>query len=870
MKTLLILFPILASFYLHQLIETNKQPEPAPGAKSVRIELRMGKDVFKDSGKVIFQEVGFEYMPKRSSSVMKPKNGLLIITEPIEVNSYLNFYDLIRVNREIRYKAFYLVEPGDDVIITAVTGERFHFSGPDAEKYRLQYELDSTEKAIRKPINKSGTANFYVDSLQEYYLLTAYYKSILEHSLPVLEKYKGRVADTVLQLLKSRIVNETLSDISDKFNQMRQYGFKGRMVSRDTLRQVFDTYHSPLISDVMQHSPDKDKSSIITRHNFMARTFDFDPERMPNEVESAVIHLEDVLRVYKGKEKDIALMKLLPKAMHKIGLTPRMEQILGEFYSSNLDTQYINTIKREEARTRVVAIYWKTPKFNAVDEKGQIFSEAAVKGKITVLNFEANESDAVKKKPVVQKAIDRFRNHPHVLFVNISTEKDLAAWRKKLSAVKDLARNVVNVHAGQRTADNETLKKFVVPEYPYIGVLDSAGGVVSSYPSIDFTEDEGDKLVEFIQDRLDLYEAKRQKAIVIKKDGPYVLYDGSGATAYSIDSTQLLTQPVSKNNTQTLTVQTDRVATTFSVKLKQQKHELEPCVYPAARKILVLSDIEGNFDAFRKLLRNNGVIDDNFNWAFGDGHVVFAGDMFDRGNQVTECLWLMYSMEEKATKAGGYVHFVLGNHEIMNMQGYHYYATDKYKKNAALVGKTMTELYNEDSELGRWLRTKNVIEKIGDHLFVHGGISPEVNRLPLTIEDINRVVRPYYGNRNLDSTDKTLLTLYNSTNYGSRYRISPFWSRGYYKQRSTAGVGKISDAELDSSLTKFDVRHIITGHSVVADTVSVHYGGRVFNTDTRHASGKSEALLIEGDKYYRVDVKGIRRLIFVDVRRRAF
>ncbi len=46
---------------------------------------------------------------------------------------------------------------------------------------------------------------------------------------------------------------------------------------------------------------------------------------------------------------------------------------------------------------------------------------------------------------------------------------------------------------------------------------------------------------------------------------------------------------------------------------------------------------------------------------------------------MTECLWLIYSLEEKAKAAGGYVHFILGNHEIMNMQGDFRYVQDKYR-----------------------------------------------------------------------------------------------------------------------------------------------------------------------------------------------
>jgi hypothetical protein len=463
----------------------------------------------------------------------------------------------------------------------------------------------------------------------------------------------------------------------------------------------------------------------------------------------------------------------------------------------------------------------------------------------------------------MQKAIEKYKDNPNVILVTISTDKHPDDWKKRVANNKySRYNNVVNVHAGNNLATQKMLRDFSVAVAPALWVTDSAGGVSNISPDIDLTSDNGNLLTGYIQDKLDFYAARHQKKLSIKKDGPYVLHNGDATTAYSIDSVKVIVVPVDSKS-QKLFVQTD-LNRTFQVSL-QRSVDVQPSVYPAVDKLLAFSDIEGNFDAFRKLLVKNGVIDENFNWMFGKGHLVFAGDMFDRGDQVTECLWLMYSLEEKAKAAGGYVHFVLGNHEIMNMQGSHHYATEKYQTNAKLIGKTLTQLYNENSELGRWLRTKNVIEKIGDLLFVHGGISPEVNSLPLSIEDINRIVRPYYGTRVLDSTNKNLLTLYNASSKGLSYRISPFWARGYYK-----GNNRVSDGLLDSSLAKYGVRRIVTGHSIVADTISVHYGGRVINTDTPHAKGKSEALLVEGDRYYRVDMKGNRKLLFIDEKRKAF
>ena len=39
--------------------------------------------------------------------------------------------------------------------------------------------------------------------------------------------------------------------------------------------------------------------------------------------------------------------------------------------------------------------------------------------------------------------------------------------------------------------------------------------------------------------------------------------------------------------------------------------------YPISDKLLIVSDIHGQFDIFKKLLINNNVIDSDYNWTFG-------------------------------------------------------------------------------------------------------------------------------------------------------------------------------------------------------------------------------------------------------------
>lgn len=344
----------------------------------------------------------------------------------------------------------------------------------------------------------------------------------------------------------------------------------------------------------------------------------------------------------------------------------------------------------------------------------------------------------------------------------------------------------------------------------------------------------------------------------VQVDGPYVSYrndhvfvqyikeDNGTAVAFT-DSV-----PLSGKKDISLVVNTDIPGQVFTVQLKEQLTD-EPAEFPAPPRQLILSDFEGNFAGFRNMLQANGVIDKDLNWTFGNGHLVLIGDFVDRGDRVTELLWLIYSLEDKAKAAGGYVHYILGNHEIMVLSGDRRYVHPRYKLSAGLLGTTYEGLFSEHSELGRWLRTKNIMQKIGENLFVHAGVSDELNKLRLSVQSINQLARPFYADSLYKYPDKKLPVLYGD--------FGPFWYRGYYQNpHPEVDLG----AQVNKTLSRYRVKHVFTGHSIVADTISVWHGGRVINTDVHHADGKSEAVLVENGQYYRVDLRGQKIKLAVD------
>jgi hypothetical protein len=283
--------------------------------------------------------------------------------------------------------------------------------------------------------------------------------------------------------------------------------------------------------------------------------------------------------------------------------------------------------------------------------------------------------------------------------------------------------------------------------------------------------------------------------------------------------------------------------TYFEVPLKSIIEE-EPSEYKNAERILAVSDIEGTFESFRMMLTKGGVINEDLKWNFGEGHLVINGDVFDRGEEVTACLWLIYKLEEEAIASGGHVHYIIGNHEIMNLSEDIRYVHPKYMESATLLQKTYMDLFLPNTELGIWLRSKNIMEKVGKSLFAHGGISAEVNEEGLALKKINSRVRPLYDRDGIDSILKKekVTTFFHFTS-------SPFWYRGYFT------APKASMGQVDSTLELYKVNRIIVGHTLV-DSIQSFFNGKVIAIDVNHHKGNHQALYIEKDELFVMDAEG--------------
>jgi len=243
-------------------------------------------------------------------------------------------------------------------------------------------------------------------------------------------------------------------------------------------------------------------------------------------------------------------------------------------------------------------------------------------------------------------------------------------------------------------------------------------------------------------------------------------------------------------------------------------------IYKHVSKILSMGDIHGHFEAMVTYLKANKIVDDQLNWIWGDGHLIFQGDVVDRGNQVTECLWLIYKLDIQAQRVGGKVHLLLGNHEIMAMTDDTRYLNRKYEFFSNYFFTDYAYFFGINTVLGKYLRTRNTMVMINGMLYSHAGISPNVLDEQLSIQDINQILRNFIQNP-LSTKREDLKTLITNAN-------GPLWYRGYVFE--VGDVELIKQEEVDSILLFYNAEKLIVAHTEV-EVIMALYNNKVIAID---------------------------------------
>jgi hypothetical protein len=345
-------------------------------------------------------------------------------------------------------------------------------------------------------------------------------------------------------------------------------------------------------------------------------------------------------------------------------------------------------------------------------------------------------------------------------------------------------------------------------------------------------------------------------AVAAAADGPYVLRDGAGWQAVSVEAVAGLPRKraLALADGASFTVNAVGKLPAFSVKLRgPAKPSADEVSVSGKAPLFIVADTHGEYEILVAMLQKHGVLNEKLGWKFGRGHLVVLGDVFDRGPNHTEILWLLYQLEAEARRAGGGVHLVLGNHETMVMLGDLRYLNPKYVQTAEVLGAaSYSELFGATTVLGQWLRSLPAVLKVNDLLCLHAGISRALVDSGLTLSQINVGVRSLLdGTMPADDAQRARAELLMGP-------AGPLWYRGYFAEQTSFPTATMED--VDHALDKFGAHRIIIGHTIVP-TVTPLYEGKVIAVQVypkRDDGGYAhfESVLVKRDGFWRAKFDG--------------
>lgn len=297
--------------------------------------------------------------------------------------------------------------------------------------------------------------------------------------------------------------------------------------------------------------------------------------------------------------------------------------------------------------------------------------------------------------------------------------------------------------------------------------------------------------------------------------------------------------------------------------------------WAGVERIVAFGDIHGDYEQFTAHLTSAGLIDSRDKWAGGRTHFVQLGDVTDRGPDSRKIVDLIMKLERGARRSGGMVHFVIGNHEAMNMVGdlsyvhegeFEAFRTSSsvrernryYRRTVEHIKVTAPEetwpvfddahravwnleyplgyvelrrAWGPKGKYGRWLVKHHAVIRINDALFVHGGIGPA------------------YVNHTREALNEDVVADLKTGIYNPDALImaedGPLWYRGLVQHPEAD-----ERPHVEALKAAHGVSHIVVGHTPIVGAIFPRFGDSVVLIDVgigAHYGARSAFLEIKGD-----------------------
>lgn len=266
-----------------------------------------------------------------------------------------------------------------------------------------------------------------------------------------------------------------------------------------------------------------------------------------------------------------------------------------------------------------------------------------------------------------------------------------------------------------------------------------------------------------------------------------------------------------------------------------------------AQRIVAIGDLHGDVGATKAALLLAGAIDETEHWVGGDLIVVQTGDQLDRGDDEQVILDWLDRLQDEARAAGGVLHILNGNHELMNARPDLRYVTEGGfadfedtveidEPDSLLLAhdpahRARVAAFRPGGPYAKLLAERPVVLVIGDNVFVHGGV------LPMHLD---------YGLDRLNEEVSRWLLGEGEPPAFIHTRESPTWTRNY-----SDDVQSDDCSQLAGVLERLGAKRMIVGHTVQEEGITPLCGEKVWCIDSgmsEYYGSRVEVLEIDGNQ----------------------
>ncbi|CCW61992.1 unnamed protein product [Phytomonas sp. EM1] len=248
-------------------------------------------------------------------------------------------------------------------------------------------------------------------------------------------------------------------------------------------------------------------------------------------------------------------------------------------------------------------------------------------------------------------------------------------------------------------------------------------------------------------------------------------------------------------------------------------------------RIVVVGDIHGDSDNFRKILKFSNLIHEEINendeigviWNPKHEYIgiplrttfIQMGDLIDRGQDDRDCLNIAFSLYEQVSSSAHHDQVVLliGNHELLNLQGSYHYVNPNGL--GGFLSRSLRNLaFSPKGPYGRFIidhfKAVHVEENM---IFVHAGFSQSSQYEPMSENELNKLVQKSLNER--------------------KYSIPSLGSEGFLWTREMIFDAMKGHCDtVDLVITKFNAKRIIIGHTPQqSGSIGVFCGGKLLAVD---------------------------------------